>query len=399
MGAFTAIGAKIWPVMPDWSGGVQERLAWLSDVMQASATAVSQHRGLRIGPRRSISFDVLAEGQERRVADMLLAGYSGTWLLPIWPDVQFVGAHAAAGDFITCATTGFDFVTGGKALLWSAVNTWEVVQVDTISGAGLLLAAPLVNSWPAGTRLYPLRRARVQDGAEEILRTDTISRRGLTFEITEASDWPALASPTTYLSHPVLDVRPDESDDPASSYMRLAQTVDHETGAPVVHDLPGIALRMQQSHWKLWGRAEHAWFRSLLYTLQGRRVPMWVPSFASDLKPAAAVTGGSATLSVEWAGYTLFGKSKHNRKDVRIELTNGTVLYRRITNAVEAGATETLTLNASLSGSSIAAGSIRLISFMALCTLASDDVEIDHATDQDGAATATTGWQAVVPDV
>lgn len=399
MGAFTSAGEKIWPVTPDWSSSVQEGLSWLSDVMQASATAVTQHRSVRVGPRRSFTFELLANGQERRVADMLLAGHRGPWLLPIWPDVQLTGVLAPAAEFIACATPGFDFVAGGKALLWSAVNAWEIVQIDTVEALGLALAAPLASAWPAGTRLYPLRRARVQDGAEEVLRNDTTSRRSIAFDIAEVCDWPTLASPTNYLSHMVLDVRPDESDDPTASYLRLAQTVDYDTGLPVVHDLPGIALRVQQSHWKLWGRAEHTWFRSLLYTLGGRRTPIWVPSFASDLKPAAAVSGGSTSLSIEWAGYTLFGKDKHNRKDVLIELLDGTKLYRRITNAVEAGDTETLTLSSSLGGSSITPGNIRSISFMALSTLASDDVEIDHTTDQDGEATSTTGWQAVVPDV
>ena len=399
MGAFTSLGEKIWPVTPDWSSSVQENLSWLSDVMQASATVVSQHRGLRIGPRRNFSFELLADGQERRVADMLLAGHRGPWLLPIWPDVQLVGALVSAAESILCTTAGFDFVAGGKALLWSAVNTWEVVQIDTVEATGLVLATPLAGTWPAGTRLYPLRRARVQDGAEEVLRNDTTSRRSIAFDIAEACDWPTLASPTTYLTHLVLVVRPDESDDPTASYLRLAQTVDYDTGLPVMHDLPGLALRAQQSHWKLWGRAEHTWFRSLLYTLGGRHTPIWVPSFASDLKSAAAIDGGSTSLSVEWAGYTLFGKNKHNRKDVLIELFDGTKLYRRITNAVEAGDTETLTLSSSLSASSITPGSIRSISFMALCTLASDDVEIDHTTDQDGEATSTLGWQAVVPDV
>lgn len=399
MVGFTSSGEKIWPVTPDWTNGVQENLSWLSDVMQASATAVSQHRGLRIGPRRSFIFELLADGQERRVADMLLAGHRGVWLLPIWPDVQLIGAHAEAAEFITCKTPGFDFVAGGKALLWSAVNRWEIVQIDTVEALGLALSSPLVGNWPSGTSLYPLRRARVQDGAEEVLRNDSVGRRGIAFDIDEVSDWPALANPTTYLAHPVLDVRPDESDDPAASYAGLPQTVDYETSLPTVHDLPRLALRAQQSHWKLWSRAEHTWFRSLLYTLGGRRTPIWVPSFASDLKPVAAIAGGTTAVSVEWAGYTLFGKGKANRKDVLIELFDGTKLYRRITNAVEAGDTETLTLSSSLASVSIAPGAIRAISFMALSTLASDEVEIDHTTDQDGEATATTGWQAVVPDV
>ncbi|HZF96966.1 MAG TPA: hypothetical protein VEY92_01760 [Pseudoxanthomonas sp.] len=396
---FTSTAAKIWPLPPDWSDGIQETLSWLTDYMLASATAVSQHRGLRIGPRRSFVFELLADGKERRVADMLLAGHRGVWLLPIWPDVQLVGALSAAAGFIACKTLGFDFIAGGKALLWASVNRWEVVQVDTASLTGLTLAAPLVDSWPAGTRLYPLRRARVQDGAEEVLRSDNVSRRSIAFDIAEPCDWPLLASPTTYLTHLVLDVRPDESDEPSASYAGLAQTVDYDTGLPVVHDLPGLALRAQQSHWKLFGRAEHSWFRSLLYTLGGRRTPIWVPSFASDLKPAAAIAGGSTSLSIEWAGYTLFGKGKHNRKDILIELFDGTKLYRRISNAAEAGNTETLTLNAPLGVASIAPGNIRSVSFMALSTLASDEIEIKHVTDAEGVAESTTGWQAVVPDV
>lgn len=104
-------------------------------------------------------------------------------------------------------------------------------------------------------------------------------------------------------------------------------------------------------------------------------------------------------MPVEWTGYTLFGKAKPNRQDVRIELTDGTALYRRIVNAVEAGATETLTLDAALDETGISPERIRQVSFMALSMLASDQVEIEHVTDGDGVATSTLGWQVVVPDV
>lgn len=398
--AFALSDIPVWPVTPDWGRSVVERLQFATDVMHASATAVSHHRSYRVGPRRSFSFSVLAGGQERRAVDMLVAGHSGSWLLPIWPDVQWLpAALASASEEIPCATAGFDFVAGGKALLYSAVNRWEVVQISAIGADHLLLTAPTAAAFKAGDRLYPLRRARLQTGAEEAYRNADVSRRQLAFDIDEPTDWPALTDPTIYLTHPVLDVRPEESADPTASYERLLQSVDYDASRPFVYDLPAQALRLQKTAWKLFGRAQHSWFRSLLHTLDGRRVPIWVPSFASDLKPAASIAGGSTSLSVEWSGYTLFGKGKHNRKDVRIELNDGAVFYRRITDAVEAGGTETLTLSSSLSGSSIAPGRIRAISFMALSTLASDDFEIEHVTDQDGLATCTTGWQAVVPDV
>lgn len=401
--AFTDVGQRIWPVTPDWTAGVQESLAWSTDVMWASATAVSQHRALCTGPRRAFTFEVLAGSQERRAADMLLAGHAGAWLLPIWPDVQWLSTPVSvAAEEIACRTAGFDFVESGLALLYDSLNVWEVVEIDTIEEEGLVLVDPTVAAHGVGARLYPLRRASVQDGAEERLGNHNVGRRSFTFDIDEPCDWPEL-DPATYLGHPVLDVRPDETDDPTSGYEHLVQTVDYGTGLPFRHDLPGLAMRVQQSRWQLFGREQHSWFRSLAYTLRGRHRPIWVPSFAVDLQAAAAIAGGSTALSIEWAGYTLFGLNKPNRQDIRIHVSDGTaegaVLYRRIVDAVEAGATETLTLDEALDAEAIPAARIRSISFMTLSTLAADEVEIEHQADADGVAQAGTSWQAVVPDV
>lgn len=396
---FSATGAQVWPVPPDWSDGVEETLSWATDILLASATARTQHRATRVGPRRSFTFRVAARGQERRVADMLVNGHSGCWELPIWPDVHWLTAPLAIGSTqIPCITNGRDLVSGGRALLYAAVNQWEMVTIDTVEADQITLATPTVGSYGPGHRLYPLRRARLQDGAEERLRSSDAGRRTLSFDIAEKCDWPTLTMPT-YRGHPVLDRRPDESEDPTTSVNRLVQTVDYGVGLPMVHDLPAVALRTQKTHWKLFGRADHSWYRSLVYTLDGRRVPLWLPSWTDDLRPVATVAGGSVSMPVEWTGYTLFGKAKPNRQDVRIELTDGTALYRRIVNAVEAGATETLTLDAALDETGISPERIRQVSFMALSMLASDQVEIEHVTDGDGVATSTLGWQVVVPDV
>lgn len=397
--AFSVDNARIWPIPPDWASSVTETLGWGTNVMRASATGVSFHLGYQDGPARSFAFEVAAWHAERRLADMLLAGHRGRWLLPVWPDVQWLGAALASGSTsIPCATEGFDFVEGAQALLYAAPNDWEIVVVDTVASDHLGLAGATIASRGPGARLYPLRSSRVQDGAEERLRSDQASRRRLVFDLDSPCDWPALVDATTYLGHPVLEVRPDESEDPSATYSRLRQALAFDGAQPLDYDLADFALRAQQTRWKLQGRSMQAWFRSLLYTLQGQLVPMWLPSFAQDLQPVAAIAGGSTAMSVEWAGYTLFGKGRHNRRDLRIELDDGTLLYRRVSNAVEAGDTETLTLSSALSGSSIAPEHIRQVSIMALATLASDTTELEHVTDAAGVARATLGWQAVVPD-
>ena len=377
---------------------MQENLSWLTDVLQANGTGYSVHRGLRLGPRRAFSFRVLCDAQERRIAATLLAGYSGKWLLPIWPDVQLVRTPVTMDmPFLPCETAGHDYVNGGRALLYRSAVDWQVVGVAHVEATGLQLA-PGVLPMAGGVRIYPLREAQLRSASEERHLNDNVSSRSLSFELTEASSWPVLPAPAMYRGYPVVDVQPDESEDPTSVVDRLLASVDYGTANPFIHDLARVALRTQQSSWKLFGRAEHTWFRSLLYTLDGRRSPAWVPSWTADLQAAAGVAANSKLLRVEWCGYALYGFKSRNRRHVRIKLRNGAVLYREITAADVVGSTELLTLDQPLSPAVVAVGDFGLISFIALCTLASDDVEIQHASDAEGIATATTGWKEVVAD-
>lgn len=397
---FTSAGEKVWTVPPDWSEGVNESLAWLTDVQRASATAVSYHRGLRAFPLRTFGFSLRMAGADRQAVDMLLAGHSESWQLPIWPDVQWLSTPLSAGATeIPCATGGFDFVEGGQALLYRGVNDFELVSIDGVESDHLELGEATEAAFDAGSRLYPVRKARVEGSSAERLSSSAVGGRQMQFEIDEPCAWPLLESPATYLDHLVLDVRPDESVDPSNNLQRLTQGVDYGTSAPWVHDLSQFGMRGQESHWRLWGRAQHSWFRSLLYTLDGRRVPIWIPSWNESLTPVSPVAGGSTAMEVRWCGYTLFGLNKPNRQDLRIELTDGTVHYRRVTAAAEFGSTEILTLDTALDVASIAPGRIREVSLMALCTQDSDTVEIKHDTDADGLALCDLGWQAVVPDV
>lgn len=397
--AFTTSGPRVFPVTPDWSDAITETLSWATDYMQAPVTGVSVHRSYRPDPRRSFAFQLKAQGQERRVVDMLLAGYAGKWLLPIWPDVQWLSATRGAGALqIPCATAGFDFVVGGKALLYGSVNRWEVVEVAEIAAGYIGLGDPLIAAWGPGDRLYPLRTARAQDSAEEALWHDDAGLRTITFDVAEVCDWPLLDDLPTYLGHPVLNTWPDWSDQPTTSWSRLREEIDNGAGQPLQVDLAGFAFRNQSTSWKLFGRAEHTWFRSLAYTLCGRQSPIWLPSYTSDLRVTADIAAADTELTIEWAGYALFGAQAPGRRDLRIELLDGTAYHRRITGSVASADQEVLTLDSAL-GAGIGMEQIRAVQIMSLATLASDQVEIQHVTDAEGVATSTLGFASVVPDV
>lgn len=388
-----------WPLPPDWSEPVIERLEWLTRVIPARNGRV-QKSSLRQAPRRSFEFKVLADGAGRRLLDMLLADHGGRyWMLPIWPDVQLLGAPLPAlASSIPCRTAGFDFADDGQVLLWLGPNEWSLLTIETVEAEGLSLASASTRDFPAGTRLYPVRRGRLAVQPSEEGWSDDAGARAVTMLIDEPCDWPGELPTTLYRGAPVIELRPDHGEDIASTYARRLEVVDVGTGPVSVFDWVGRSARAVDVRWIAHGRAENAALRSLLYGLAGRWRSAWMPTFNSDLVLAAPVGGSATSLSVEWAGYTLFGRLQPQRRDIRIELWDGTVCYRRITSCAEAGCTETLGIDAAL-GIDITPAAVRCISFMVFGSQAGDAIELEHITDADGVTVCATRFEGERDDL
>lgn len=381
-----------WPVPPDWADGIRERLEFLTEVIPAKNGRL-QKRRLRQAPRRVFEFDVINDAQARRVADAMLMDHGGRyWMLPIWHDVQLLPAQLdAAESFIPCKTAGFDFVEEGYALLWLALNQWQLVGIDEIEAEGLALGSLTSRDWPAGTRLYPVRRARLAEQPSETIWSDAAGKRAVAMIIDEPCDWLAVLPATTYRGYPVLEWRPEESEDGSATFTRQLETVDAGTGPVSVYDYPGRPFRSGDLRWQVYGREEHSALRSLIYGLAGRFRSVWLPTWNIDLVLASDVAANATSLTVEWAGYAVFGRLQSNWRDIRIELVSGTVFYRRITSAAETGETEVLGIDAQL-GQAVQRGQVRSISFLVFSALSSDVIELRHETDADGLTTCATSF-------
>ena len=391
----------LWTFPPNWGGSFKETLEWMTDVLQ-SPSGAEQRRALRLAPRRSFSFEVLVHQAERTRFDLWAHVLGAQPLaLPIWTDAQYLGTPVAAGSSaIAASTAGYDFAAGGLAVLASdEPGAWEQVEVDQVSAGGLTLSSPTLHSWPAGTRLLPMRKAMLKSLPEPVRLTDELARASVSFELLEPSSWPAQLPATLYRGKPVLESRPDESNDLTLGYERLTHRLDNEVGIPRITDTSGYGFVLQQHAWALWGREEHTAFRSLLYGLRGRQAAIWIPTHAADLVAAGQVQG--QTLQVQPCGYVdlvTTGKARMGRQDIRIELTTGEALHRRITATAAGPTRDTLAIDQALPAG-VSASAIARISFMALCRLADDSAEITHHTDADGLGKATLKFRGVRADL
>lgn len=350
------------------AGTVSAQLAWLTDVLPA-VTGPEQTRRLRLAPRVTVAFDGLESARNRRWMETLLnANGAGRWEVPLVMDTaQLAAPLAAASSSVPFDTSDRRFTAGGKALLIDEdPRRYEVVEIDTVEADHLALVGATAFAWATGTRVVPLRTSHL-DGMPTLSRfTGDDSPYQVSFlldELLEVEPDPGAAS---YRSAPVLEWTPVWTSDPETTPERQLLTVDEDTGPIVTTDLVGIPLGRTGLSFALVGRPAITAFLGLLYALCGRWSPVWVPSWAQDLRVVATVANGATTVDVEHSGLSAWPLAI-NRRDIRLQLADGTVLYRRITAAVEQSAdVERLTLDSAIA-TGFAASAVAVVSFMALC--------------------------------
>ncbi|WP_435610234.1 hypothetical protein [Pseudomonas knackmussii] len=396
----TANRIVAWSFAPDWGDSITERLSALTGILQ-SDSGVEQRRALRLAPRREFEAQMYAEDRERQLLDLSLFGWSGRiWALPIWPDIQLLAQPVLAGSArIACSTTYLDFVEGGLAMLrGESAFDYEVVQIESIDADGLDLVREVQRDWQPGSRLYPVRTAQLMEQPSLTRLTDRAQGAQVHFQIMEPCDWPALMPAATYLGWPVLEQRPDETEDLTSTVERLLSSLDSGVGLPLTTDLADRAFPVTGYRWVDMGRTARAAWRSLVYALRGRQVAMWIPTHADDLTLVDQVSDLGTTMDIANIGYTRFGQGQPGRRDIRIELLDGTVFYRRITGSTELGSdTERLSISSNL-GRPVAPAQVARICWMTLSRSNSDVFEIEHITDSEGPATGALTFRGVRDD-
>jgi len=354
-------------------GDVTEQLQFATDVQTASHGA-EQRRGLRVAPRVVLGFDGLDEADSRRhMENLLAANGSGRWQVPwvadggaLWTDLA-AGATAIAVD-----TRWRHYRAGGQALLIGRTpRESEIVTIDSLADNGLMLAAPTAQAWPAGTQIFPAVVCRLDEQPLLPRFTSDAVPYSVQFLADEPVDWPAYAGSATYRGLPVFEWEPDWTEDPGAQYARDVVTSDNETALPHVADLVGAPRVLLTQALTTESLQRAAALRSLLYALDGRRCPIWVPGQAHDLVAVAGVPNGAVALDVRWSGLSQFPLTE-GRRDIRIQLRNGTVHYRRVTNAVQlSDSIERLTLDDGLSPG-FAASDVAMVSFLVPCRQEAD---------------------------
>lgn len=393
-------GTRVGVILPEADGEVVEKLEWSTNILPKSGGRNEQRIALRDNPRQAFEVKLALDGTARRTwANSLFGAQSALYALPLWWDrLLTTVAISPSGSTATVASTSYcDMRVGGLVLVYSGDDNYDLLEVATVTATTVTFGSGVVNSYPIGSQVVPVRVATVEPLVRSSRPPYQLETFNVRFDVVDndtgapsgsTSGWSTFGSRVLIDGHNVM-------------FGNVAATVARNV--VVIDNAQGQVYRAS-----LWDRSKHGtsvgfspktradlWaLRTLLVSFRGPQTSFWIPTRHDDLVPTQNLTIALSSLVVENCGYTRFVNSAAGRNKVRITFSDGTTTTRGITAAVETSATEeTLTVDSAWLATKTPAEVAR-IEFLELVRLDGDEVEIRHVDV--GRATVQAPVMAVV---
>lgn len=357
--------------MPLWPrAGASETLEWLTDVI-VSEDGHEDRCEMRTAPRQTFSYRYFVPRTEQRRIRNIVYGSTGLqWYVPVWPQVQNIGAVAALATSLTCETRWSEFRDGGFAMLWQAADNYQIVEIDEVVDDATLSLTTAANEF-TDAWLIPVRLGHLMGDANRIFngRSDMVE---LAFQIDDPAAL-TVAAPTQFLGSDIY-FEPGLLEGMASTERMMARIdVFDESLGQIAYRAPWDFNKPQRIHRMIADGAEEAWnMREFLHRRRGRSVAFWQPSFETDLR---LLNTGNLTGFIRVADDSFVGFVE-DRTHIAFETTTGWIT-RTIQSSLDLGNGEVqLAMTPTLGG--IAASTVKRICWLGLKRLDTDRAEISH---------------------
>lgn len=369
---------QFWPFIPQIE--VTETLEWLTDILPTKTG--EQRICLRQDPRQGLQFRHFWTPQQFSKAQTLAAGSGSSEIrVPLWQYNVEAGAIPAGATALTFDTTTGEYFSGALLVVWDADDKWEVAVTEEVTPSGVILSAPLTNSYTRAV-VAPVKAFWFNQAMDATRGATEVVRAAVYFLSTDASTLPGgMANPYPQVAgHDVLTDQPALVGTIQDRLARQVEWVDPGLGirhAVAVRDYVDSSFQMG---WDLLTREDLWRLRHWLYSRRGRQVGFWLPTWNEDLVLASSISSASATqftvksigaAAPEW-------QTIHPGRRIRFRLTNGGVYYRQIQSVITGPAgTEQINIFGTI-GFTATPSQVLGIDFLDFARLDADRVEIKH---------------------
>lgn len=376
-------GSRIVLIPMEYESPVKETLEFLTDVVTA-LTGAEQRISVRKQPRQL--FEViykLDENDRQRMQALLMDWSSNIFGFPLQQEqVRLTSAvSAGATQYPVSGVDDIDLRIGGLALAFTDVNVFDVITVDARTDTLITAEDVSLNSYPIGTKIMPLRTARIVGMQAGRRHPNNLEEFKIIFEVTDNDTGSLTGSTAAYSSHNGRVLFDDCNvliNTISEKFVRRVHRLDNKTGLVSTSTDWDRNKRNHQKGFVLRSRSETIDFRRLMLALRGKQKAFYIPTFIEDLEPVASLGSGTAVMDIRRIDYERFIKSRDPKIRFRITFTDGTSLFRIIQSVASVDATtERLTVDINWPATRTVA-EIDRIEFLELSRFDSDNVIINH---------------------
>lgn len=371
---------------------VTEKLVSLTDVLTLKS-GLEQRVGLRIAPRQELTYNYLLDEVTERpfFENILFTAQNATFSVPIWSDVAYVTSPITATNTVLNISTLYsDFRNGNKLAIFSSDGSLtEILTISTFTETQITVTSGAVNSWPVGTRVFPLQDCLIGSVVKSSRSPVGLVSYAIQFNVIDSSI--NLATAITYPTYGTLGIGADALVPVVDDYNMIENVIqesndmsimliDGNTGTFSNLTYLAMARRGSVKSWTTTGRVALWYVRKFLHQINGRLTSFFLPTFAHDVTAVANITSGSSTLNVVNTGLTAYGGlGQGPRKYIRIEVPATGLQYvaQVASTSVISSTVEQITINGTWPDN-VAYTSIARICILERVRFASDTVTIEH---------------------
>lgn len=367
----TIIGSRsvTWYFMPQRQH--REALEWLTDIMRSYNG--EQRFALREAPRQTLSYAHHYSEQEFSQAKTMLHAWANlTFGVPVWKDMQSIGAVASGAVSIDVDTTERDYRDDDTVLIYESISNYEAVQTGAITDTAVGLKIPTAHDF-TDAYIMPMREGKLLSGANFSRTSGDLALGNVDFTITNSKDL-ALSTQPQYRGFDVFtDCRVLLGKLP-ENVSRETLNIDSGKNRIFTDPVQSYPIHQQTLTWLCKDRSELWDARTWLHSRYGKQRSFWLPSWNKDFIVQDVVGDASIKIEVTATNYRVFREIS----DIMLLLKDGTRFYRRILGAtLEVNGNESLEIDTVL-GQIVNPEDVDILCFITHARLNSDRIEIQH---------------------
>jgi hypothetical protein len=380
----TPTAARLWSYQPDWSRSFDVTRSYSTDII-TSRDNTEQRRATRDQPRLSAQYRTVVSGSDRQAADHYMRAWqSKPVVVPDFARWALLTGSSSVGTSSLTISAMPAWSVAGQPLVLCKAGTQEEVTVDSVAGSTIATVDPLANAWASGDVLRPsffgLFAAKVASTRPNL---DTAAY-DISIKCYPGGEPPrdAGTASATLNGIEVFTLQPDYASPPSISDLWPIDEVDYDRGRTAQFRPVDRYARGVDYEYNGLSVSEITALEQFFDRMKGRRTAFYLPTGEKDFTLAASALSGSSAFTASGSALaTDFGSADFSaiNEGVAVYLTDGSVLYRRITDISASGGNSVVTVGSSW-GVALSTVNVARISRMPLSRLNTDDMTTSWRT-------------------